>query len=94
MLLIAKPLFDSLTPEQQAIIKEAAQEAALYQREVCDRMENDFINELRESGMEITMPDIIPFQEASLRVYDEFRGEIGDAAELLDRIIAIGRQES
>jgi len=91
MMLIAKTMFDSFSPELQKIFREAAQEAALYQREVCDKMENDFVSELGKSGMEITTPNLAIFQEASLKVYDEFRGELGDDANLLDQIIALGK---
>jgi tripartite ATP-independent transporter DctP family solute receptor len=91
IILVAKALFDSLTPEQQEIFRASAKEAAIYEREVCDKMENDYLESLRQNGMEITTPDLAPFQAASLKVYDEFKGELGDDAKLLDQIIASGK---
>ncbi|MDR2529885.1 MAG: TRAP transporter substrate-binding protein [Synergistaceae bacterium] len=91
MILVAKPLFDSLSPERQKIFEKAALEAALHERAVCDKMENDFIDSLKKSGMEISTPNLAPFQEASRKVYDEFRGELGDDAKLLEQILASGK---
>ncbi|MDR1885665.1 MAG: TRAP transporter substrate-binding protein [Synergistaceae bacterium] len=91
MIAVAKALYDTLTPEQQEIFQTSAQEAAQHEREVCDKMENDYIKSLEENGMQITRPDLSLFQEASLKVYDEFKGELGDDAKLLDQIIASGK---
>ena len=41
--------------------------------------------------MEITTPDLAPFQEASKKVYDDFKGELGDDAKLLDQILSLGK---
>jgi TRAP-type C4-dicarboxylate transport system substrate-binding protein len=38
--------------------------------------------------MEINTPDKDAFREATKSVYDEFRGELGEDAKLLDQILA------
>jgi tripartite ATP-independent transporter DctP family solute receptor len=91
MIVVSKTVFDSLPEEYKTIFQEAAQEAALYEREVCDKMENDFIDALRQNGMEVTTPNLAPFQEACKSVYEEFRGELGEDAGLLDQIISMGK---
>ena len=91
MLIVAKPVFESLPEEYRVIFKNAAQEAALYQREVSQKMEDEFIETLKKNGMEITTPDLAPFQEASKKVYDDFKGELGDDAKLLDQILSLGK---
>ena len=88
MIAVAQPVFMSLPKEYQTIFMAAAQEAALYQREVCDKMEHEYIETLKKNGMEVTTPDIEPLREASKKVYEDFRGELGDVAELLDNIIS------
>ncbi|MDR1621840.1 MAG: TRAP transporter substrate-binding protein [Synergistaceae bacterium] len=92
MIVVAKTVFDSLSQEHKKIFEDAAQEAALYQRQVCDKMENEFVDSLKQNGMEVTTPDLAPFQEACKSVYEEFRGELGEDAGLLDQIIAIGKE--
>ncbi|MDR1623305.1 MAG: TRAP transporter substrate-binding protein [Synergistaceae bacterium] len=91
MIVVAKAVFDSLPGEYQKIFAEAAQEAALYERGVCDKMENDFIDLLKRNGMEVTTPDLAPFQDACRSVYEEFKGELGEDAGLLDQIVAAGK---
>lgn len=91
MIVVAKQVFDSMPEEYRKIMQESAQEAAIYQREVCDKMENEYIELLKKSGMEITTPDTAPFQEACKGVYDQFRGELGEDAGLLDQIISMGK---
>lgn len=88
MISIAKARFDSLPKEQQDIIAKAAQESALYQREQITKMEDEQVAQLKELGMEVTNPDVTPFREATKAVYDEFRGELGDDAKLLDQILS------
>lgn len=88
MIAVAQPVFMSLPKEYQTIFMAAAQEAALYQREVCDKMEHEYIETLKKNGMEVTTPDIEPLREASKKVYEDFRGELGDVAKLLDNIIS------
>jgi tripartite ATP-independent transporter DctP family solute receptor len=91
MIIVSKALFDSLPAEYKTVFEEAAREAALYEREVCDKMENDFIDGLKQNGMEVTTPDLTSFQEACKSVYDEFRGELGEDSGLLDQIISMGK---
>lgn len=92
MIVVAKTVFDSLPEEYKKIFAEAAQEAALYERSVCDKMENDFVDSLKQNGMEVATPDLAPFQEACKSVYEEFKGELGEDAGLLDQIIALGKE--
>lgn len=91
MILVAKPLFDSMPAEYKKIISEAAIEAALYQRKICEDMENDLIERLKKNGMQITTPNPKPFQDACKGVYDQFRKELRKDAILLDKIIAAGK---
>ncbi|WP_068088214.1 DctP family TRAP transporter solute-binding subunit [Polycladidibacter stylochi] len=45
--------FNSLTPEQQKIIEEAAQDATDYQRELSIEKEEGFIKDLQDRGMQV-----------------------------------------
>ena len=51
-------------------------------------MENEQVEKLKELGMLVTTPDVAAFREATKSVYDEFRGELGEDAKLLDQILS------
>ena len=88
MIAIAKAKFDALPEAHREIILRAARESALYQREQITRMEDEQVSKLKELGMEVTTPDVAPFREATKPVYDQFRGELGEDAKLLDEILS------
>lgn len=91
MIAIARPAFETLPKEYQQIVEGAAKEAALYQREVSDKMERDFLEKLKENGMEISTPDLAPFREATRKVYGEFEKDLGEDAKLLDKILSLAK---
>ena len=77
--------FDSLTPEQQDAVKRAAQEAAVYSRELGAKADDEFLVMLRENGEnEVNEIDLGAFQEASAPVYEAIAEAAG--AELVERI--------
>lgn len=88
MIAVAKAKFDALPKEHQDIIMKAAKESALYQREQITKMENEQVQKLKDLGMLVTTPDVAAFRKATKSVYDEFRGELGDDAKLLDKILS------
>ncbi len=88
MIIMAKAKFDALPKEYQAIVQKAAQESAVYQRAQITKMEDEQVAKLKELGMTVTIPDTVPFREATKSVYDQFKGELGTDAKLLDEIIA------
>ena len=88
MIAIAKAKFAAMPKDHQAIIMKASRESALYQREQITRMENEQVEKLKELGMLVTTPDVAAFREATKSVYDEFRGELGEDAKLLDQILS------
>lgn len=85
ILMIAKDKMDSLTPEQQKIIREAAREAGAYERRLITENENKQLRELVAKGMEITRPDRDKFMQATRVVYEQFGSEFGQ--DLIQRII-------
>ncbi|MCZ0927339.1 TRAP transporter substrate-binding protein [Halomonas janggokensis] len=72
-------VWNQLPEDAQAILEEAAQEAAEHERQVNAEMEAEQLAELREAGMEINdSPDIEAFQNAVQPVYDEYTEQFGD----------------
>ena len=83
-LLIAKPLFDSLSANQQKAVKEAAVEAMAYERGLLDQMNTKLEDELQKLGMELNRVDIQPFIDAVQPVYAQYQAEIG--ADLIKQV--------
>lgn len=75
---INRDLFDGLTPEQQAILKEESCAAGAMMRTAVQEQEAREIEELKARGMQVTEPDLAPFaakmDEARARVA-EYSGQ-------------------
>lgn len=85
LLLMSKTAFDKLTPEQQKIFREAAVEAASYERDQIKKQEDEQVDKLKAAGMEITQPDRAAFQAATQSVYQKFEPQFGK--ELIQQIL-------
>ena len=73
-LLISKDFYDGLPSDLQAVVWEAAKEAKVYQRQVCDDQTSFLIQSLKDEGMEVNTPDKAPFVTATKSVYDKYVG--------------------
>lgn len=85
LLLMSNAAFQKLTPDQQKIVKEAALEAAAYEREQIKQQENEQIDKLKAAGMQITEPDRAAFQQATQSVYQKFEPQFGK--EMIQQIL-------
>lgn len=77
-LMMSKQLFDSLSPEDQAAVLEAAELAKPVQREASQQQEQEMKEKLVELGMTLTEPDLEPFREAVESVYEKWAPQIGE----------------
>ena len=67
-----------LGPEQQKVVQEAAQAAAEHNREIDNRMEAQWLQELKDRGMEVVeAPDLDRFREAVKSVYGKYESQFG-----------------
>ena len=69
VLLISEITWQSLSPEQQKIITEAAAQARDYERELSLKADQELEAACAKEGMVITRPDKAPFAEAVAAVY-------------------------
>lgn len=74
-LLMSLDFYLSLPEDLQAVVDEAAIEAAAYEREQCDIQEAQLLDALKAEGMIVNQPDMAPFVEATKAVYDKYVGE-------------------
>ncbi|MEM6847904.1 MAG: TRAP transporter substrate-binding protein [Pseudomonadota bacterium] len=82
-----KDLYDSLSPEQQALVKEVGAEAALLQREEWAKREESSKAKVLAAGVQIVeIDDKTAFQEMMQPVYDKFLEDNPELSDLIDRV--------
>ena len=79
--IISKKTWDTLTPEQQTILREAASEAAVYERGVAREKSTTALEELKKGGMEITE---LPAEELA-KMRETLKPVIAKHAELVGK---------
>ncbi len=86
----SKAVWDSLTPEQQATVQKAAEDAAESGRQTQLKLEDDLVAFLEEQGLEIYEPDLKAFREHVQAQYigSEFAKSWPEG--VLDQINALG----
>ncbi len=81
VLLLSKKTWDTLSPEEQKIMKEAAIEATAFERKSIRALNNKALDELKKLGLQVT--DLPPAEMAKLRdklqpVITKFSKEFGE----------------
>jgi tripartite ATP-independent transporter DctP family solute receptor len=64
--------FDTLDPEVVKMLHETGYEAGLYSQELAGQEDERILGEMKAAGVEVTYPDLAPFREKSMAVYDQF----------------------
>nr|WP_299869550.1 TRAP transporter substrate-binding protein DctP [uncultured Hoeflea sp.] len=86
----SKAIWDTLTPEQQAMVQKAAEDAAESGRQAQLKKEEDLVAFLQENGLEVYEPDLDAFRNHVQAQYvgSEFAASWPDG--VLDKINALG----
>lgn len=89
-LAISKAVFDAMTPEQQATLQAAADEAAEFGRQNQLAKEEELVAFLQEQGLDVYEPDLEAFRSTVQAAYleSEFAATWPEGA--LDKINALG----
>jgi TRAP-type C4-dicarboxylate transport system substrate-binding protein len=85
---MSKQIFDSLTPEQQQLVEEAARETVLFAREQANQRAQNRIDILKTNDteiLEVSAAMRAEMVELSRSVYDDIRGAVGD--QLVDALL-------
>jgi tripartite ATP-independent transporter DctP family solute receptor len=86
VLLVSKPVWDKLSADDQAIIKQAAVDSIAYQREEWAKYEKESEEQVRAGGATITeVSDLKPWKDAVAPVIESYREQY---KEILDAIEA------
>lgn len=64
--------FDTLDPSVVEMLHETGAEAGLYSQELAAEQDAKILEEMKASGVTVTYPDVAPFREKAMAVYDEF----------------------
>ncbi|WP_046468799.1 TRAP transporter substrate-binding protein [Allosalinactinospora lopnorensis] len=84
VLLINANLFDSLSEEDQELVREVAQESIAEQRELWDAEVEDSIAEMEEAGIEVIDVDTNEFQDATADMVESHRDQYADVLDAVD----------
>lgn len=68
-LAISKKVWDKMTPEQQATVQAAADEAAEYGRQKQLALEDELVSFLKEKGLEVYEPNVDAFRKRAQDMY-------------------------
>jgi TRAP-type C4-dicarboxylate transport system substrate-binding protein len=72
MLLFSKRVWDTLSPDDQKALRQAAKESVPYMRKLWDEREAKSLATVKAAGSEIITVDKASFQKAMQPVYDKF----------------------
>ena len=87
-MLISMVSWGKLSPEQQKIVQEAAKEAVDWQRKISEDKDSEFWDKIKGTGkMEVIEVDRVPFEKATLPVYEKFADVVGQ--DNIDKINAL-----
>lgn len=87
--IINNDTFNSLSPEHQKIVQEAAITAKDYEREFVAEKDQEYLETLEDSGMEIIKKeelDLESFQKATESVYEKYEDEYGDLVKEIESL--------
>ncbi len=89
--LVAQSTWDKLSPEYQNIIRECAQESAVYERKLWQEREKISEQKIREAGCvitELSAEEKARFQDAVSPMYELY---CADYVDIIDQIVAAGK---
>jgi len=85
--LINDKLYQGMPADLQKIIKEAAKNAAAWNRTFAEKQETELLGMLKEKGMQVNEVDQEAFRKLMTSVWDEFVRKTPEAKKYLDQIL-------
>ena len=87
IVLFSQTIWESLTPQMQTWVQEAADESVVFQRKLWDEKTKKALEDLKAAGVTIYHPDKAPFRAQVQSMYDSLKGTKLEA--LVQRIQAV-----
>ncbi len=88
VLLISTKIWNQLTEQEQQWLQEAADESAIYQRELWAASERHSLEQVKAAGVTVTYPDKQPFIDLVQPLYDAYKQD-RNISEMIKRIQAL-----
>ena len=85
VILMSMRTWNKLTPEQQKIVAESALLAAKHNRDIDNEKEAEWLQSLKDKGMQVSEPDLALFRDAVKGVYEKYEQQYGK--ELIQSIL-------
>lgn len=77
VIMMSMKVWNKFTPEQQKLLQESAQAAAEYNRKLDNDNGAQWLQFLKDKGMQVTEPDIEAFRKAVEPVYRKYEAQFG-----------------
>ena len=85
ILMMSKVVWDTLSKDDQALIKKAAADSVKKQRQLWDAAETDALAKAKAAGGIVTpVADLAPYQQAVKPVIDEARAQFGESLKAIE----------
>lgn len=88
LLIISKPKWDVLTPEQKTILQQAADEGLAESRAYYKKTYGESIERMKKAGVQVVEPNIAQMKQTSRKVDDALLSAIPDGKKLFERVQA------
>jgi len=87
VILISTFVWNELTPEQQNILQEAADESSVYSQQLWSDFAKKSLEEMQKVGLNVIYPNKKPFRDAVQNMWKNFEGtKIGDLAKQIEEV--------
>lgn len=88
LLIISKPKWDALTPEQKTILQQAADEGLADSRAYYKKTYGESIERMKKAGVQVVEPNIAQMKQTSSKVDDALLSAIPDGKKLFEKVQA------
>lgn len=88
LLIMSKPKWDKLTPQQQAILKSSADEALAESRAYYKKSYAESIERMKKAGVTVVEPNLANMKQTSSKVDESLLSAIPDGKKLYDKVQA------
>jgi len=92
VMLMNLDLWNSLSPDLQKIVLDAARESRAIDRNYTRWQLDSALQEVKSAGMVVTTPDLAPFQEATEVVWDSYFKKNPDWKPIVEKILALAEE--
>lgn len=88
LLIISKPKWDALTPEQKTILQQSADEGLAESRAYYKKTYGESIERMKKAGVQVIEPNIAQMKQTSSKVDDALLSAIPDGKKMFEKVQA------